>query len=1096
MKKILKLSNLIIGTLAIGIISSPLILISCTQDKPTNPPVDPNPNPNPENPNPNPIPPVLAEFAQGGQISYTANSPEDELSPNVKLEVDKYVAVARQLNLDQYTNISKLTNDELNKRLVANHFYNDLSLSIVQGSSQSTGKLILLLNGTYQGHEINNEKITISNFPIFQSNSELDIMNFEILINQKNFINDLKDESMQSITIEEFFKYNTTPLLVRYQYNNFVTFLDINKFYNNGFISNMEFSNINFTNTNWNIKITFSHKEFNGTDWVETPPVTNSLMDYKVNLNIQQAALNILAEQFTQTDNIDPTTYASTVLLKAKQDPNIWANYITFDTNIMNHYFSGQTMKFIMEPTLIFNDKEGTIGGHLSLEISTDITSSIRISIKNFKTIDELFTVDKLNPTNNKVLINKSGAFDIAIMEDLNSEANKLLIQGLGNDESVEIPLQNFVTSFGREVLKSNSNIYSNNWIEAENGNISASLTLLQNLSNEGLSFNLLSNNTSLLDMLSIDNNGLFENTLFKNIVVGQNQDNKKIIVTKQADGNYKVSYSLELNIDYYGGTQEINLSSEVIVNPIPPVNPDPNPIPPVLAEFAQGGQISYTANSPEDELSPNVKLEVDKYVAVARQLNLDQYTNISKLTNDELNKRLVANHFYNDLSLSIVQGSSQSTGKLILLLNGTYQGHEINNEKITISNFPIFQSNSELDIMNFEILINQKNFINDLKDESMQSITIEEFFKYNTTPLLVRYQYNNFVTFLDINKFYNNGFISNMEFSNINFTNTNWNIKITFSHKEFNGTDWVETPPVTNSLMDYKVNLNIQQAALNILAEQFTQTDNIDPTTYASTVLLKAKQDPNIWANYITFDTNIMNHYFSGQTMKFIMEPTLIFNDKEGTIGGHLSLEISTDITSSIRISIKNFKTIDELFTVDKLNPTNNKVLINKSGAFDIAIMEDLNSEANKLLIQGLGNDESVEIPLQNFVTSFGREVLKSNSNIYSNNWIEAENGNISASLTLLQNLSNEGLSFNLLSNNTSLLDMLSIDNNGLFENTLFKNIVVGQNQDNKKIIVTKQADGNYKVSYSLELNIDYYGGTQEINLSSEVIIMANTIN
>jgi hypothetical protein len=169
MKSFIKLSNLLFVGM-VGVISFPLILVSCNQEANPEPeinPTDPIPpvvNPNPPV-NPNPIPPNILEFAKGGEISYS-NAP-DVIQTNIKLKVDKYLAVVNQLRLDQYTNISLLTNEGLNKLLhISDTSYELLELSIIEGSSQSSGTLVLSLNGEYKDHLIENEKITISNFPM------------------------------------------------------------------------------------------------------------------------------------------------------------------------------------------------------------------------------------------------------------------------------------------------------------------------------------------------------------------------------------------------------------------------------------------------------------------------------------------------------------------------------------------------------------------------------------------------------------------------------------------------------------------------------------------------------------------------------------------------------------------------------------------------------------------------------------------------------------------------------------------------------------------------------------------------------------------
>ncbi len=570
MKSFIKLSNLLLVGM-VGVISLPLILVSCNQE--TNPepeidPTDPIPpvvNPNPPV-NPNPIPPNILEFAKGGEISYS-NAP-DVIQTNIKLKVDKYLAVVNQLRLDQYTNISLLTNEGLNKLLhISDTSYELLELSIIEGSSQSSGTLVLSLNGEYKDHLIENEKITISNFPMLW-NKSLDVISVDNKINELNFITDLQGENFSSWTAEQFFKYNERPIYVKYSVHGMVAPIDLNKFYENGLIANMQFINPNFNNVDWDIKVTFMQKKYNGTNWVEE--VSNSkttLNKYKVKFNINHAALNVLASTAKIKEQNNNQVYASTVFLKSQKGLNPWEEYIQLDLKIKNKYFPGSTINFTNGiPTV--NDKLGTLGGMFIIQDSKDVSkepnqSFFRMTLKGFKLSSILFTAE--NISSNTISLIKGGAFEKSVIQDLNSTTNKPLINALTSGQSAEFNLNQFTTSFGQKSLIANANIFTNYWIDKV-GTFQESLIPLTQLSNSGFEFNLLSQKTSLLSALSKDENGQFENLLFKKVVVSDKQNENLIIITKQTNGDLKISYKLDIVIDSYAHLQDIKILNETTI--------------------------------------------------------------------------------------------------------------------------------------------------------------------------------------------------------------------------------------------------------------------------------------------------------------------------------------------------------------------------------------------------------------------------------------------------------------------------------------------------------------------------------------------------
>jgi hypothetical protein len=162
MKSFIKSKLLLIGL--ISAISFPLLIVSCQSgaNNETDPIEPTSPKPPivqppilPENPEPPVI--NLVEFAKGGTI--TLNQEE-----KIILNIDKYLTIVKQLNFNKYSNISTFTNEKLTTVLQASPAFKLLNLTILNGSSQVSGQLLLSLNGLYGGQQIKSEKISITNF--------------------------------------------------------------------------------------------------------------------------------------------------------------------------------------------------------------------------------------------------------------------------------------------------------------------------------------------------------------------------------------------------------------------------------------------------------------------------------------------------------------------------------------------------------------------------------------------------------------------------------------------------------------------------------------------------------------------------------------------------------------------------------------------------------------------------------------------------------------------------------------------------------------------------------------------------------------------
>lgn len=93
------------------------------------------------------------------------------------LVCDKYIDIANKLNINKNTIISNLTNDILNNELHQHKDYEQLNISILDGSSEINRKLRINFSGNYLNKNYN-EQITISGFNIVDKSFQ--IKNFNI----------------------------------------------------------------------------------------------------------------------------------------------------------------------------------------------------------------------------------------------------------------------------------------------------------------------------------------------------------------------------------------------------------------------------------------------------------------------------------------------------------------------------------------------------------------------------------------------------------------------------------------------------------------------------------------------------------------------------------------------------------------------------------------------------------------------------------------------------------------------------------------------------------------------------------------------------
>ncbi len=554
--KLSKLKTLLIGSASMLAVLS-LTLVSCSEQ------TEPNPIPDPTPPKPVPVPPNISEFQKGGEIIYNSTK---------KLSVNKYLSVVQKLDFREYTNIGDLTDSILNEKLTKDPSFSNLTLSILDDSSQTTGKLLLSLNGKYENLEIKNEEIIISNFPNYDFfNSNAFVHNI-IAWNNMNFIQDLKDETtIQNISIEEFFKYNNDIVI---SYTSIATdskiTITLNDLYKNNFISNMTFSNINLIKNDWNISFNIEEKKYKNGRWIISNTNTIKLNGYKVEFNVQQAALEVLSKTATIEENMEPMVYASTIFANWRWNKADLGKYIKLNEIITNHYFESIINIKIEAEELNVDDDFGILEGKFKISfVESNKFAKFDGMIDNFKKSDSLFTPTNIDLENNILSIEKGSLFEKNLIKDFTKQ--KLTIESLSIGESVLLTSDKFNSSWDN-LFKPQDTIFDNFLNELlPGGSFESSLSQLKHLSDSGISLNILgSKNESLYNILSSHRLGAFKNMFIKIIHISKNQNNEKVIITKIDKNNYKITYKINIELDYLNSSQKITLTNETVVkNPI-----------------------------------------------------------------------------------------------------------------------------------------------------------------------------------------------------------------------------------------------------------------------------------------------------------------------------------------------------------------------------------------------------------------------------------------------------------------------------------------------------------------------------------------------
>ncbi len=525
-----------------------LVLVSCSNQQ------EPTPAPKP-----NPIPPNISEFRKGGELIYNSTK---------NLNVDKYLSVIQKLNFKEYINISDLTNDILNERLTKDESFSGLKLSILNNSSQTAGELFLSLNGKYQDLEIKNEKITISNFPkydFFNSNAFIiDVFK----INQMSFINDLRDNTnITNISIEDFFKYNN-DLNIRYtsvatEEKNIVI---LNELYRNNFISSMTFSNVNLINNEWIITFDIEEKKYENGMWIITHTQTVKLKKYKVNLDVQKAALEVLSQTVIIKRNDINDIYSSTVFANWRWGKANLSDYVILDKKIADFYFETIDNIEIKAQELNVNDDLGTLEGNFIISPSHSVNKFAKFKglITNFKTANTLFTNANLDIDKNKLIIKPNSRFEGDITKDV--VKNETKIKTLKINQSVSFVNNEFSNSWGRTFPTKEDALFNNYLNEIHyDQTFEDSLRKLSDFDSQGLNFNILGEK-SLYSILAYQRLGAFKNMFIKLIYISEIQDAEQIVVTRVDETSYKITYKLNIELDYLNSTQTISLTNETIV--------------------------------------------------------------------------------------------------------------------------------------------------------------------------------------------------------------------------------------------------------------------------------------------------------------------------------------------------------------------------------------------------------------------------------------------------------------------------------------------------------------------------------------------------
>ena len=334
------------------------------------------------------------------------------------LNVDKCSSTIQLLNLNNNTVLSSLDSNNLTQQLRTHEGYENMSINILDGSSEKTGILRLRLSGRYYNNNYN-EEVNVRGFNTINSNSFRVI---DLEINERNYFDNqfpIKEASTLSIP-NDLNKRKSIISNAQFEINNnFYSFDEM--------CSRYELKNINLelehNDLNFNFEFSTKFKVYNNGAWIidNQQDALNQWPTYSVKLLTLNDLMKFMLNEFTlNTESIKgfyPSYFKGlfdySVGLKADRTNLIrHLNFQSIIDKYKNVYFNQLNIypeiDISSESRMQANDFNGTLSfdvnlvNHDAFQIDRSITRNF--TSNSMKTITSYLETKK--DTINSIIIN------------------------------------------------------------------------------------------------------------------------------------------------------------------------------------------------------------------------------------------------------------------------------------------------------------------------------------------------------------------------------------------------------------------------------------------------------------------------------------------------------------------------------------------------------------------------------------------------------------------------------------------------------------------------------------------------------------------
>ena len=214
------------------------------------------------------------------------------------LNVDKCSSTIQLLNLNNNTILSSLDSNNLTQQLRTHQGYENMSINILDGSSEKTGILRLRLSGNYYNNNYN-EEINVSGFNTINNSNSFRVIDLEI--NQRNYFDNhfpIKENSSTLSFPNDLNKRKSIINNAQFEINNnFYSFDEMcNKYELKNINLELEHNDLNF-----NFEFSTKFKVYNNGAWITDNQqyALNQWPAYSVKLLTLNDLMKFMLNEFT-----------------------------------------------------------------------------------------------------------------------------------------------------------------------------------------------------------------------------------------------------------------------------------------------------------------------------------------------------------------------------------------------------------------------------------------------------------------------------------------------------------------------------------------------------------------------------------------------------------------------------------------------------------------------------------------------------------------------------------------------------------------------------------------------------------------------------